>query len=284
MSASVRFRARWPAKYMVNADCYDGTQRLADYNAFVFQKFYLTDKARTWIRTFRAAGATLAFDLCDADWLLSETHYHRLFAVLPLFDFAVAPTRLLVDWLNQWLPTYFIPDRLDLEMHTERHEHNRGSAPSLIWFGNSANLVTLEEMWPTVSELGLSLTILADQLVKPWDSRDITFVKWTLEGANAEIARHDIALNPKINYGHFAYKSENKTVTAWALGVPVAKTLDELAQLLNYDVRVDEASRRLQEVAELWDVRISADAWNMLPWVKDIKGVIINEGTFRCKK
>ena len=90
------------------------------------------------------------------------------------------------------------------------------------------------------------------------------FVKWTLEGANVEIARHDIALNPRLDQGHFAYKSDNKTITAWALGVPVARTVDELKTLLDYDARVAEANRRFQEVEERWDVRLSVQEWKQL--------------------
>lgn len=260
MSASVRFRAQWPAKYWDDADCYDGSQRLTDYDVFVFQKLYLTDHARAWAQALTSTGKLLAFDLCDANWLLSEEHKRRLLAVLPLFDFAVAPTKLLVEWLGQWLPARHIPDRLDLEVHQEKHEHKPGEI-SLVWFGYSGNLVTLETLWSLLRERGFSLTIISDGLPEEWESESVRFVRWTPEGANAEIARHDVALNPGLDKGHFAYKSHNKTITAWALGVPVAKTLEEMLRLRDYDERVAESKRRLAEVRELWDVRISVREW-----------------------
>lgn len=260
LSASGRFRAQWPAKYMINGQAYDGSQRLADFNCFVFQKFYLSEKARSWAHAFRDMGHLLAFDLCDADWLQSTTHRGRLLYILPLMDFAVAPTGPLADWLRQWLPAHVIPDRLDLAAHTERHSP-QDRLPRLIWFGNAGNLVTLEQMWPAVCDLGLSLTILADRLIPPWDERPVEFVKWTLDGANAVIADHDIALNPRLETGAFAYKSDNKTVTAWALGVPVAETPDRLLALMDFELRKLIAAHRAVEVAANYDVRISALAW-----------------------
>lgn len=260
LSASVRFRALWPTKYMIGADAYDGTQRLGDYDGFVFQKFYLSDKARHWSHAFQDAGAVLAFDLCDADFLLSDAHRERMLKVLPRFDFAVAPTEPLVEWLRQWLPAFLIPDRLDLSLHAERHVP-QDRKPRLVWFGNSGNLVTLEKIWPAACDLDLSLTILSDRLVPPWDGRPVKFVEWTLEGANAVIARHDMALNPKLDTGHFAFKSNNKTVTAWALGVPVAETPEQLATLMDFELRKLESAYRLAEVAAHYDVRISALEW-----------------------
>jgi hypothetical protein len=260
LSASVRFRAQWPAKYMINGEAYDGSQRLADFNCFVFQKFYLSDKARSWAHAFRDMGHLLAFDLCDADFLLSDIHRERMLKVLPRFDFAVAPTGPLVEWLRRWLPAFLIPDRLDLSVHAERHVP-QDREPQLVWFGNSGNLVTLEQMWPAVCDLGLSLTVLSDRLVPPWDGRPVRFVEWTLEGANAEIARHDVALNPKLDTGHFAYKSNNKTVTARALGVPVAGTPEQLMALMDFELRRLESAYRLAEVAAHYDVRVSALEW-----------------------
>lgn len=284
LSASIRFRAAWPAKYMPNADFYDGTQRLRDYEAFVFQKLYLTSKAVQWARSLSQAGKIMAFDLCDADWLSSETHQDRLLRLLPLFHFAVAPTSLLAGWLSNWLPTHVIPDRVDLEVHAERHEPRDTDSPRLVWLGNSGNLVTLGQMWPTIRDMKLELTILADKLVAPWDELPVRFVAWTLEGANAEIARHDVALNPRLECGHFAYKSMNKTITAWALGVPVAHTPDELGQLLHFKARVKESRRRLREVTEKWDVHISARAWeNLLDiWQEKLRGG--DESTFWREK
>lgn len=276
-SASVRFRAQWPAKYWSGADCYDGTQRLADYDVFVFQKFYLSREAGAWARALKAQGKMLVFDMCDADWIQSETHQRRLLDILPLFDFAVAPTQPIRDWLARWLPAYVIPDRLDLDFHTARHKVREGQerpAPSLIWFGYSGNLVALDAMWPELKPVldthDLPLTILADALPDEWRDRSWglghtpTWLRWTLERANEIIAGHDVALNPRLNEGRFAYKSENKTITAWALGVPVARTVEELLGLLDDEYRAEEAEKRLLEVEEKWDVRISVEEWQGL--------------------
>jgi len=241
-SASVRFRAQWPAKYWDEADVYPNcSRRFGDYDAYIFQKAYLSGRTAEMIRSLRAMGKIMAFDLCDADWLQSGQHRKRLLAVLPLFDFAVAPTDAIRDWLAQWLPAYVIRDRLDLE---EFCDHVLDPAeprePSCIWFGYSHNLVYLAQHWDTfgrvLDEYDLPLTILSDELPAEWASRtwgsgkSPRFVQWTPDGANAEIAKHTIALVPPTTQ----YKSDNRIATAWALGVAAAQTGMEVACLLDY--------------------------------------------------
>jgi hypothetical protein len=273
----VRWRAQWPAKYWDEADVYDGRQRLDDYDAFVFQKFYLTDRAREWAHALRAKGKLLAYDLCDPDWLEAE-HRRRMLEILPLFDFAVAPTELIREWLAQWLPAYVIPDRIDLEAHLQKKDWeiaHRGDGPSLIWYGFAHNAVSLEPLLPEIARLGLQLIIVSDEpqpetwlysiftgywhklCWQPWLSVDAT---------NQIIVQHDIALNPQPAEvdERFRYKSHNKHLTAWALGLPVAETVEDLHHFLNFEERKAEAKRRLAEVRGRWDVRLSTDEWKRL--------------------
>jgi len=271
-AASARIRARWPAKYWLEADVYPRmTMPFGEYDAYIFQKAYLTDFPRHAIRSLRAQGdKLLAFDMCDADWEQSETHENRLLSILPLFDFAVSPTRALQQYLGRWIPAEVIPDRLDLDLFTEQHEHLPGRPLSLIWFGYSHNLGELDALWPQIEPLmsahSLRLTILSDEMPDRWKQRTwgwgqkVQFVKWTEEGANGEIAKHDVALTPQRN----PYKSSNRSTTAWALGVVPVATGTALEKVLDYDTRRREAELGRKQVEQEYDVRISVQQWKDL--------------------
>lgn len=261
-AASVRFRAEWPAKYWPEADVYPNMSKMiTHYDAYVFQKAYLVDFSHSLINMLsRLRNKVLAFDLCDADWLQSAEHERRLLRVLPRFDFAVATTYPIREWLLHWLPAHVIPDRLDLDEFPQQHKQRRGD-PSLVWFGYSHNLDQLEVMWSTIERHGLLLTIVSNECPEPWSSRPrLRFVEWTRDGANTEIARHEIALVPQTS----VYKSNNRSISAWAMGLAVAKTPDELEAVLSYEKRCEQAETMRQAVHDQYDVRLSVGEWKTL--------------------
>lgn len=259
-AASLRFRAEWPAKYWPEADVYPNISRpIADYDAYVFQKAYLTDTPRRLIRELRRRGKLMAFDLCDADWLLSYEHERRLLNALPLFDFAVAPTETIARWLRTWLPAYVIPDRLDLVEFPMWHVQRPGK-PTLVWFGYSHNIGPLSEMRGVICEHKLALTLVTDQFPDEWRRFGARFVKWTRHGANEEIARHDIALVPPVSM----FKSNNRWITAWALGLVTAETSQRVEKLLDYETRRMAAQELRERVEAEYDVRLSVEDWQSL--------------------
>ena len=273
LSPSVRWRAQWPAKYWGEADVCNGHQRLLDYDALIFQKFYLVGQAWTWARSLRAKGKLLAFDLCDPDFL-EEEHRTRMLKILPLFDLAVATTEPIREWLIRWLPTYMIPDRIDLEAHPEKKRWDEEPEQvSLVWYGFAHNAIAIKSLWPIIEDLDLPLTIISDEpQPETWlheflEQHDkFSWRQWGPDSVHRQIVEHDIALNPQPAEvdEKFRYKSHNKDLTAWALGMPVAKTLEELVRLLDFDERKAEAERRLIEVREKWDVRTSVEEWRGL--------------------
>jgi len=269
-TASVRFRAEWPARYWPEAEVYPNmTRRLLDYDAYVFQKAYLTQWTQETAAALRAKGKLLAFDICDADWLRSQEHERRLLNALRLFDFAVCPTAAIQSYMNIWLPAHVIPDRIDLE------EYKPGisrlwSHPSLVWFGYSHNLGELDHIWqelePVLDDHDLPLTILSDGLPPEWacrkwgDGRSPAWVKWTSAGANAEIAKHSIALVPQRD----RYKSDNRSTTAWALGVVPVAGVDAVLDVLDLEDILAEQAWGRDYVRRERDVRQSVAEWKGL--------------------
>ena len=258
-SGSARIRAEWVARHWDGAQVYDGSQRLAGYDLYVFQKLYLNHPALGWITSvarWRNAGrCLLAFDLCDPDWLESPAREYRLQEVLPTFDFAATPTEPLRKWLAQWLPAYKVPDRVDLDeiavIGPKREGSNRPK-PAPVWAGYAGNVGALDILLPTVERLGLSLRILSKAQPVPF----LDF--WR------EILQFDILLNPRPDVAPYSYKSDNKTHIAWALGMPVARTADELERLCDPAERLAEVARRRAEIESEWDVRISVQEWKTI--------------------
>ncbi len=258
-TASARIRAAWVAKYWPEADLYSGVQRIPDYDAYVFQKVYYRDYWRAMLHTLRERGKLLAIDLCDPVWM--QGGQVALREALPLFDFAVASTEPIRERLGRTVPAYVIPDRLDLECHRERKVHEPTDTPSAVWFGYAANQEAIDAFLPVLKQHGVNLTVLSDRAYRRCE---LPYVPWTLEGANAEIVRHDLVINPPGQDPRWRYKSNNKTLTGWALGMPVAHDEAELVRFLDWRERREEGERRWNEVREWWDVRLSVQQWQSL--------------------
>jgi len=257
-SGSVRIRCRWIAQNWDEADVYDGNQQFSDYNAFVFQKLYLADLVRDeWLpllARWRDMGrCVLAFDLCDPDYLDYE-HERRMLDALPRFDFAVATTEPIAQYLRKWLPTWVIPDRIDVS-EVERlgaYSLTRKRKPSFVWAGYEHNTSALAPLLQTVKELQLPLDVLAFE-------RPVTFEEFW-----SKVLRYDVLLNPQPDRLPFSAKSDNKTLIAWTLGMPVAKTAEEIVTLCDPKSRARASAEAFDLVREKHDISRSVKNWRQL--------------------
>jgi len=235
-AGSALIRCHWLAKYYPgHAEVYDGTQRLEGWDAYVFQKAYLSSSVQALITRLaamrdRTGQGALVFDLCDPDFL-EPKHAGRLLEVLPRFDIATAPTCPLMEWLSTYLPTYMVPDGIDPEAITVRHTFSDVTPPSIGWVGYSHNVSALEAILPAVHELRGEVDVVTVDTPRPFE----VFLR--------TVARYDILLNPRPDIPPFGYKSNNKSLVAWAAGVAVAETGDALRSL--YDP--EERKARLAE-------------------------------------
>ena len=69
------------------------------------------------------------------------------------------------------------------------------------------------------------------------------FVKYEHYSSKVYIAETDILLNPRSNRAFFRYKSNNKSVVAWKLGIPVAITNDDIERFMDPDERNREVEK-----------------------------------------
>jgi hypothetical protein len=257
-------RAEWVCNHWPEAKVYDYSQPFAGAQLYVFQKAYLVERTRGWIK--RVAGwrnrgrCRLAFDLCDPDFLDLE-HERRMSRVLPLFDFATVTTEPLAEWVGRFLPTYIIPDRVDLDAMAEiGHKGSTGETdkPRVVWAGYERNVAALDVLRDAIGALGVELTVMA--LDQP-----LSFVDFW-----RAVLEYDVLLNPRPDVPPFSYKSDNKTLIAWALGMPVAQTAQELEQLCDPEWRRMEACSRRAEVEQDWRIEKSVRQWQKLVegWIR----------------
>jgi hypothetical protein len=87
---------------------------------------------------------------------------------------------------------------------------------------------------------------------------------WTAGTANDDLLRADVVINPRLDSGRWKYKSNNKTILAWALGLPVAHTKAELAELMTEEQRIAEVDKRRAEVLAEFDVKKSVEEYKAL--------------------
>ena len=105
---------------------------------------------------------------------------------------------------------------------------------------------TLPQLAPVIKKLGLELLIIANA---PYSQEDEIsalnprFVKYEHSSSRQHIAESDILLNPRSNKAGFRYKSNNKSVVAWKLEVPVAVTGDDIDRLMEPDERNREMEK-----------------------------------------
>lgn len=238
---SSRIRGRWVIKYFnripdVNAEEFVQGK---NYDVIVFQKAYWKEMAREF------KGIKI-LDICDPDWLEGA----EVVSFCTLVDFITVPTEAMKEALSKYTekPIYIIPDSEDVEI-LPPPKHHEGKAKKVVWFGYSSNLETIFPTFYTIKKLGLKLLVVTDGHLNTSEC-SYENIKWQEETCDQEYQKADFALLPDKMSGRFKFKSNNKTIHSWALGLPVAKTPQEMERFMDGEERQKEAADRYQEVKE----------------------------------
>jgi len=254
---SSRIRAEWVAKYWDKAELYQLGKK---YDVLIFQKAYWQDMVKSF-------DGLKIFDLCDPDWLDNRP----VVEMIRYCHGVVTSTEALAKQIRKFdigdIPVVCVPDRVDLEWSVPRHPKHEGKAEKVVYYGYYHNTKVLDATVDPLKKRGLKLVVIADQ---PYHGND-EFIKWDTEIVNQEIIKNDIVLlpdAPSSDY-RFQFKSNNKTIQAWALRMPVAKTAKDLDRFMNGEEREREAERRFREVEKSWDVKLSVREWGEFVKVAD---------------
>ena len=246
------------------------------YDNLIFQKVY-------WKEMMELFDGPKILDICDPDWLIYGID------IIEIGNLVHAIT-CSSDSLTQLMKNYFpdkivecVPDRINPMLFPPPHAMHKGSAREVIWFGFIHNAhETLEQLAGTIMRYNLSLTIVSD---KPYSKADKIkklnpeFVKYynsllenknrtkeiglspqktdnkTFTEAYSVIRRADIVLNPKSERAFYKYKSNNKNIISWQLGVPVAETVEDIVRLIDPGERNREVMEKQQILNKEYNIR-----------------------------
>ena len=237
---------------------------LKDYDAVILNKTY----EWRFARELQKRGQKVIVDCCDPDWLLSHSSKQRMNDCLETFkncDVIVVngeEMKLSVEKVTK-KPVRIIPDRLDLEWHEPRKETQNDEMKRLVWYGYNENLRVLEPYLFDILSQGYELTVLSDKfflsLVLPggW-GKQITFKIWDPFTANEIIKQHDCVFIGKDPDDYLRqFKSNNRALTAFALGLPVAFDTEDLEKLKSKTARKINVNQGWYEVRRFYDIRHS---------------------------
>lgn len=233
-------------------------------DVLVFQKVY-ANKDYKFPITF--PGIKI-LDICDPDWFdnvpIKET--------IDAMDAVVVPTEPLKEFLSQLTdkPIRVIKDRFDMDDFPPKKIH-KGTAKTVVWFGYSHNVQALKLAVQSFERRGLNLKVVADSdpIASRWAfnpneySKKYQFVKYD-ENAYKEIQKADICVLPKMNRPQDRFKSENKTVIAQLLGLPVAVDADELDKLMDASSRNLAVNTVYDKLKLDYDCRLSVKEYKEL--------------------
>lgn len=266
---SSRIRGRWLAKYWSRVEGYEVEEYQVGrkYDVMIFQKAY-------WHEMMEEFKGIKIFDLCDPDWLDPRP----VIESMELCDAMVTSTEPLAEYLRKFIKDKLvlcIPDRVDLEEHEPRGVHE-GVAKKIVWFGYGQNNHYLINTFDFLIDKGLELTTISNvpcQIPMGFDKLKVNFIEYNYRSIHEELKRFDFVLLPQTGSDlRGKYKSNNKVLTSWALGLPVAQLPEDLDRFMVDKNRNIERELRLKEIKERWDIRISVQEY-----IKVINDVITSK-------
>lgn len=253
---SSRIRGNWLIKYWPEAEEYKIGEK---YDVIIFQKVY-------WREMMERFEGIKILDICDPDWVEGKP-------VLEFTDMChatVSSTQPLADYMKKFRPEsniLCIPDRVDLDVHKRKEKHE-GEAKSIVWFGYSQNIHYIYKTFDDIMKAGLELIIVADQPFNPplgYQALKVKNIPYSYPQVHNEIVKADMVLMPETDEDvRGVFKSNNKTLTAWALGMPVVKTWEDLERFKSAEERQKEADKRYQEIKDRWLVQKSVAEYKEL--------------------
>jgi len=249
-TGSSRIRGHWIIKYLNKIKGVEAEPFIQgkDYDVLIFQKAY-------WKEMARAFKGIKILDICDPDWLDGA----EVVSIIKEMDAITVSTPALKEVLEKVTirPIYVIPDGEDFEILPPPKKHE-GRAKMCVWFGYSHNMELLYPTFSKIRKMGLTLKVITDGNLNCGECA-VKNVKWLSETVDHEIQEADFALLPDSTKARFKYKSPNKTIHAWALGLPVAKNPIDMERFMDAEERQKEADLRYKEVRENNSVAKSAD-------------------------
>jgi hypothetical protein len=264
---STRIRVQWLLDYWPEAEPFTTGRK---YEVVIFQKAY-------WLQYAEAFEGIKILDVCDPHFLSWRCELKRM---IDCCDAVTASSQALVDVLKKYTsrPALCIPDRLDPRAFGGMWKDHTGRGPAKIaaWYGYSHNFASLDSIVDALPEVGIEeLVVVADEN-RPYllpatlaGQLSVRNFAWGLDTVSRDLLRADIVINATMHNGRWKYKSNNKTLSAWAIGLPVAHTREELVALIPEEARVADMAQRSYRLFDEYHVRRSVYEYRRL--IDDLK-------------
>lgn len=255
---SSMIRARWLAEKWNEAKEWEHGDK---FDAIILQKVY-------WLDMVQDFQGIKILDMCDPDWMKSQETGCKLTEISQYIDAITCSTDALTNVIKKIvkIPVITIPDRLNLDYFTIKKQHTE-KAKSVVWFGyfHKANQV-LNQVIPSLKKRGLSLYVVSNSQFIPDNDYgvEVSNITWTPNNAFMDIQSGDFCINPGSPFGEPRFKSNNKTLIAWALGMPVAQSADDMDRFLDPKERQKESDLRQIEINRDYDIHLSINQYKDL--------------------
>jgi len=245
---SSKIRGQWLINHWDEAEIFEQGK---NYDVVIYQKAYFVDHAKIF------KGIKI-LDICDPDFL---SWRYRTVEMIQEVDAITTSTEALAEAIRNFTdkPVLCVPDRIDLDT-IEKTKYHKGEAKTVGWYGYSTGFEMLKPVLYFLKKLRLNLTVISDggfSLPAGYESMQLINLPHNWETVYDDLLDVDIIVNPQTKSGRYKYKSNNKTILAWALGLPVANDIDELKKFKSEEERRKEQILRLKEVKEKWDIQLS---------------------------
>lgn len=235
----------------------------ANPDALIFQKVYVTPDYQ-FPANFKGIKI---LDVCDSDWLDEMMIVETCNAM----DAVTCPTEELASFLKQFHDNVvIIPDRFDLKAIPKPKAHT-AKAKTVVWFGYSHNAELLKPAMGLLDELDLNLILISndDPFPHRFSSRQdykkwYTFIKYNEKTIYEDLKKGDLVLLPDGFRPQDRFKSNNKTVKANLVGLPVAKTADDVKLYLDPEKRQGWLDSELSTIQSEYDICKSVEQYKEL--------------------
>ena len=210
-SASDRIRAKLIADKMDNIEIWRSDTH---YSSVIFHLYDFNT-----LKGIRNKDGLAVYDICD-HW---DTNKHVVpFAKeVDIVTTCSEPLKEALIEVGVETPIHVITDGHDIQ--NRRRKFHNDVIKKVVWFGYVDNQHVLDDYYDFLKENNLKLRVIAERDLKKADE----FFKWDVNTYYDLINECDLALLPK----NGPYKTNNKDVTAWLCGLPVAKTKEDLLLL-----------------------------------------------------
>jgi len=276
ISASTRVRVDFVLPYMSNAIASNEADNLSECQAIVFQKRY-KEQDCYWAKYFKKCNKIVIFDLTDPVWDKdypgvyfpitkdSEEYFYMMCQLADCITFCTPKLEeMFIETFSDRFNTKVIPDRIDLAKHKPKKKHKKREQYIIGWHGTKFNVPMLdfirEDLEMLYKEIPFQLNIIHERGAKQLDLFNFPslYKEWSLDTINRELLQCDITVNP---HPENSYKSNNKTIKSWALGIPcVEENFYENCRnyLLSEKLRSDMAIGWAVKIKNFYDSKISA--------------------------